>query len=149
MMIAKDRKTTLQAIHTAAIHHTMLSISSIAQLIQRQSTYDMITDDNKTHGLSPTTRKPTGHNSRKTQVPFSLRPKTNIILMADNHNIPKGKMYSNRRLLPNHIVYKITQRNNIRRANTYALPFKLLNEKITSDIQKHKQNIWKEHIDTH
>ena len=30
----------------------------------------------------------------------------NIILMADNHNIPKGKMYSNCRLLPDHIVCK-------------------------------------------
>ena len=26
---------------------------------------------------------------------------------------------------------------------------KLLNEEITSDIQKHKQNIWKEHLDAH
>ena len=32
---------------------------------------------------------------------------TNIVLMADKHNIPKGKMYSNCRLLPDHIVCKI------------------------------------------
>ena len=31
-----------------------------------QFTYDMITDYNKTDGLSPSTRKLTGHNSRKT-----------------------------------------------------------------------------------
>ena len=43
---------------------------------------------------------------------------TNIILMVDRHNIPKGKMHSNCRLSPDHIVCKITQRNNIRRANT-------------------------------
>ena len=43
---------------------------------------------------------------------------TNIILMADKHNIPKGKMHSNCRLLPNQIVCKIAQRNTIRRANT-------------------------------
>ena len=43
---------------------------------------------------------------------------TNIILMADKHSIPKGKMHSNCRLLPEDIVCKITQRNNIRRANT-------------------------------
>ena len=43
---------------------------------------------------------------------------TNIILMADKHNIPKCKMHSNCRLLPEGIVCKITQRNNIRRANT-------------------------------
>ena len=69
--------------------------------------------------------------------------------MADNQNIPKGKMHSNCRLLPEDIVCKITQRNNIRRANTCDPALKLLNEEITSDIQKHKQNIWKEHLDAH
>ena len=56
-----------------------------------QSTYDMTTDYNKTDGHSPTTRKLTGHNLRKTQSPLSLRPNiifTNIV-MADKHNIPK------------------------------------------------------------
>ena len=52
-------------------------------------------------------------------------------------------------LLPEDIVCKITQRNNIRRANTCDPALKLLNEEITSDIQKHKQNIWKEHLDAH
>ena len=70
---------------------------------------------------------------------------TNIILMADKHNIPKGKMHSNCMLLPDHIVCKITQSNNIRRANTCDPALKLLNEEITSDIQK--QNLWKEHLD--
>ena len=74
---------------------------------------------------------------------------TNIILMADKQNISKGKMHSNCRLLPEDIVCKITQRNNIRRANTCDPALKLLNEEITSDIQKHKQNIWKEHLDAH
>ena len=74
---------------------------------------------------------------------------TNIILMADKHNIPKGKMHSNYRLLPEDIVCKITQRKNIRRANTCDPALKLLNEEITSDIQKHKENIWKEHLDAH
>ena len=69
--------------------------------------------------------------------------------MADKQNIPKGKMHSNCRLLSEDIVCKITQRNNIRRANTCDPALKLLNEEITSDIQKHKQNIWKEHLDAH
>ena len=64
--------------------------------------------------------------------------------MADKH-----KMHSNCRLLPEDIVCKITQRNNITRANTCDPALKLLNEEITSNIQKHKQNIWKEHLDTH
>ena len=39
-----------------------------------QSTYDTTTDYNKPDGLSPTTRKPTGHNSQNTQSPISFRP---------------------------------------------------------------------------
>ena len=69
--------------------------------------------------------------------------------MADKHNIPKGMMHCNCSLLPEDIVCKITQRNNIRRANTCDPALKLINEEITSDIQKHKQNIWKEHLDAH
>ena len=71
------------------------------------------------------------------------------ILMADKHNILKDKLHSNCRLLPDHIACKITQRNNIRRANICDSALKLLNEEITSDIHKHKQNIWKEHLDAH
>ena len=66
-------------------------------------------------------------------------------MMADKYNIPKGKIHSNCRLLPNHIVCKITQRNNIRRANTCDPALKLLNKEITSGIQKHKQDLWKDH----
>ena len=58
-------------------------------------------------------------------------------------------MHSNCRLLPEDMVCRITQRNNIRRANTCDAVLKLLNEEITSDIQKHTQNIWKEHLDAH
>ena len=75
---------------------------------------------------------------------------TNIILMADKHNIPNGKMHSNYRLVPEDIVCKITQINkNIRRENTCDPVLKLLNEEITSDIQKHKKSIWKEYLDAH
>ena len=49
-----------------------------------------------------------------------------------------GKMHSNCRLLPEDIVCKITQINNIRKANACDPALKLLNEEITSDIQKHK-----------
>ena len=76
-----------------------------------------------------------------TNIHTANRIFTNIILMADKHKIPKSKMHSNFRLLPEDIVYKIIQRNNIRRANTCDPALKLLNEEITSDIQKHKQNI--------
>ena len=58
-------------------------------------------------------------------------------------------MHSNCRLLPEDIVCKSTQRNNTRRANTCDPALKLLNEEITADIQKHKQNIWNAHLDAH
>ena len=54
-------------------------------------------------------------------------------------------MHSNCRLLPDHIVCKITQRDNLRRANTCDPALKLLIEKITSGIQNHQQNLWKKH----
>ena len=69
--------------------------------------------------------------------------------MTDKHNIPKDNMHNNCRLLLDHILCKITQRNNIRRANTGNPALRLLNEEITSDIQKHKKNIWKEHLYAH
>ena len=44
----------------------------------------------------------------QTTIPINIQTDniifTNIILMADKHNIPKGKMHSNCRLLPDHIV---------------------------------------------
>ena len=84
-----------------------------------------------------------------TNIHTANRIFTNIILMAKKHNIPEGKRHSSCRLLPEDIVSKIPQRKNIRRANTCDPALKLLNEEITSDIQKHKQNIWKEHLDAH
>ena len=52
-------------------------------------------------------------------------------------------------LLLDHIVCKITHKKNIRSANTCDSALKLLKEGITPDIQKHKQNLWKEHSDAH
>ena len=101
-------------------------------------------------------KNPTGHNLPKTHSPFSLRPPCPPPYTLQ-HNFYKhhtdgrqtqhikGKD-SNYRLLPKYIVCKITRRNNIRRA-TCAPAFKLLNEGITSNIHKHKQNIWKEYVD--
>ena len=43
-------------------------------------------------------------------------------------------MHSNCRLLPEDIVCKLTQRNNIRIANNCDPVLKLLNEEISSDI---------------
>ena len=51
------------------------------------------------------------------------------------------------RLLPEHVVCKITQRDNIRRENSWHPALKPLNHDITSDISLRKQNLWKEHLD--
>ena len=67
---------------------------------------------------------------------------TNIILVGDMHTIPKGKIHRNCRLLPNHIVCKITQGNNIRRANTSGPALKL-------PTYKTQTNIGQEHLDAH
>ena len=102
----------------------------------------MTTDYNKTDRPLPTTKKAdwtqftedTESAFAQTTTPTNIhtdnRIFTNIILMADKQNIPKGKMHSNCRLLPEVIVCKITQRNNIRRANTRDPALKLLNEEI-------------------
>ena len=91
--------------------------------------------------------------SAQTTIPTNIHTAnisfTNIILMADKHNIPKDKMHSNCRLLRDHILCKITQRDNIRKSNTCDPAPKLINEEITSDIQKHKQNLWMEQLDAH
>ena len=66
--------------------------------------------------------------------------------MTDKHNTPKRKMHSNCRLLPEDIVCKITQRNNIRKANTRDPVLRLLNEEITSDTQKNTNKIYVKHL---
>ena len=59
-------------------------------------------------------------------------------------------MHSICRLLPAHTLCKITQRNHMRRENTYSPALKLLNEKINLfDLHTHKQNLWKGHLDAH
>ena len=95
----------------------------------------------------------TGFAFAQTTIPTNIHT-ANIIF---KNNIPwqtgttyqRQNMHSNCRLLPKDIVCKISKRNNIRGANTCDPALKLLNEEITSDIQKHKQNIWKEHLDAH
>ena len=69
-----------------------------------------------------------------------------LLMMCSKHNITKGKMPNTSRLLPEHIVCKITQRDNIRRANPCDPALKPLNHEITSDISLHKQNLGKEHL---
>ena len=82
----------------------------------------------------------------QTTIPTNIHTDNRIftnILMAE-----KGKMYRKCRLLPVDIVCEIIHRN-IRSANACVPVLKLLNEEITSNIQKHKQNMWKGHLRAH
>ena len=72
---------------------------------------------------------------------------TNIILNADKHNSPKGKIQHNCKLLPEDIRTKINTRNNIRKHNPLDPNLAQLNNEITSDIQHHKTALWKSHLD--
>ena len=105
----------------------------------------MTKDYNKTDGLSPTTRKLTGIRSdHHTHQHTHCQP--NFYNHTDGRQAQhtKGQAAQQLQAFTDHIVCKITQRNNIRRANTCDPA--LRNEEITSDIQKHKQNLWKEHL---
>ena len=59
-----------------------------------------------------------------------------MIMIADKYNISKAKMHSNCRLLPDHIACKITQINNMRRANTCDPALKFLNFRHTQTQTK-------------
>ena len=74
---------------------------------------------------------------------------TNIILHEDKHNIPKGKIPSTCKLLPGQIRHKIEHRNNIRAQHASDPSISELNSEITSLIQTHKSDIWREHLNTH
>ena len=73
----------------------------------------------------------------------------NIILHADKHNIRKGNIHSTCKLLPEHIRHKIEHRNNIRSQTASDPSISELNSEITSLIQAHTSDIWREHLDTH
>ena len=62
--------------HCTTGHHGQINMHyhQTTYPLSPQLTYNMTTDYTKTNGLSPTTRTLTGHNSRKTQSPLSLRP---------------------------------------------------------------------------
>ena len=96
----------------------------------------MTTYYNKTNGRSPTTRKQTGHNLQKTQSPLSLRPQypPTYTLPTEFHK--------------HHTDGRQAEHTKGQHAQQLQA-LKLLNEEITSDIQKHKQNICKEHLDAH
>ena len=128
------KRTLWTTQHALLLHHlliiTTINIRHDYRLQQNRRTF---TNYKKADRIQLT--EGTESDFAQTTIPTNIHTShgifTNIILMADNHNIPKSKMHSTCRLLPYHIVCKITQRNNIRRTNTYDPGLKLLNEEIT------------------
>ena len=85
-------------------------------------TYDMTTTNRRTfnkHKKADWTQftEDTESAFAQTIIPTNMhsasRILTNVILMSNKHNLPKGKMYSICRLLLDHIVCKITQRQHM------------------------------------
>ena len=108
---------------------------------------------NKTDGHSPSTHKLTGHNSWKTQSPLLLKAPYPPIYTLPTEFSQTSYCWQTNTTYPRARCTVISgsypTTSIIMRANTCDPVLKLLNEEITSDIQKHKQNIWKKHLDAH
>jgi hypothetical protein len=72
---------------------------------------------------------------------------TNLILTADKHFVPKGRINNRIKLLPQDIRNAIKTRNRIRATNVHDIRLHRLNQEIDNSIQQHKTDIWKEHLD--
>ena len=109
-------------------------------------------------GPTTTTTKPMDFHQLQESLLYTIHGRHRVRFRSDHHThqqthcqhtFYKHHTDADTHNIPNNIVCKITQRNNIRRANTGDTALKLLNGKITSAIQQHKQHPWKEHLDAH
>ena len=71
---------------------------------------------------------------------------TNAILASDKHNIPKGKIKTNLKLLPKEILDLIQERNKLRKLNSRDPKIKDINDDINKQIRDHKEKLWKEKL---
>ena len=98
---------TLSSDHLSLI--TTINILNVYRLQQNRRTF---TNYKKTDWTQFT--EDTDSAFAQTTIPTNIHTAniifTNIILMADKHGLPKGKMHSNCMLLPDHIVCKITKK---------------------------------------
>jgi hypothetical protein len=72
---------------------------------------------------------------------------TNLILRADRHHIPKGRINNKIKLLPQEIRNSIKTRNRIRTTDPHDERLHRLNLEIDRDIENYKTDIWKEHLE--
>ena len=125
---------------------TTINTRTNFRLQQNRQTY---TNYNKANWQSFTTETESSFRNINPQSDTHTANKilTNIILNADKHNIPKGKIHHNCKLLSEDIRTKINTRNNIRKHNPLDPNLAQLNNEITSDIENHKTALWKSHLD--
>ena len=88
--------------------------------------------------LEDTTDPTDVHNSNKII--------TNLILKADKHNIPKGKINSHHLILPDNIRNKIQERNKLRKQDSKNPSLTEMNKEINKLIQTHRSNLQKEKL---
>ena len=74
---------------------------------------------------------------------------TLLLLDADKHYIPKGKIRPNNPLLPENIRTQIKERDIIKANDPTDNRLEHLNKDISQAIQTHRSGIWKEHLDGH
>src|SRR4029077_6188649 len=71
---------------------------------------------------------------------------TNLILKADKHHIPKGKIHTHHLLLPKNIRNKIQERNELRKQDSKNPNLTEMNKEINKLIQTHRSNLWQEKL---
>ena len=118
-----------------------------------QLAYEMTIDYNKTDGLSPTARKLTGHNSRRHRVLFQsyhhTHQHTHCQQIIYKHHT-NGRQAQHTKVQYTQLLQALTRphsmQNYIKKQHKESKhqwsSSHTLNEEITSDIQKHKQNLW-------
>ena len=84
-----------------------------------------------------------------TDVHKSNKILTLLLLDADKHYIPKGKIRPNNPLLPENIRAQIEERDIIKANDPTDNRLEHLNKDISQAIQTHRSGIWKEHLDGH
>jgi reverse transcriptase-like protein/retrotransposon-encoded endonuclease len=81
-----------------------------------------------------------------TDVHNSNKIITNLIIKADKHNIPKGKINAHHIILPENIRSKIQERNKLRKQDSKNPNLTEMNKEINKLIQTHRSNQWKEKL---
>src|SRR5437867_8046154 len=82
-----------------------------------------------------------------TNVHAANKHLTNLILLADKHHIPKGRIKKLNQPLPDNIKDKIKERNRLRDLNPKDSRITPLSKEITSQIFVHRNEQWKVKLD--